>query len=526
MLIYSNYLVLEGQDAYKGVFSSLAGWIKKKTGEKVRPSDFENKNNFEIENLRVSIEKTVSKEPFFYSVIIKHPDKDTRGRQWILELGLEICTNLTNISCVLKTEEISSLVTNEIKATRPLIIEYIQRNCTLSKDTPGLAIKSIKDDRYTYRGLQAEIERSERNYPIVLVSPTRGGLYLVDTHHLQNQLIGLAQVMVISPNSDTYEMEENLGKCYSAWDGAINVIYPPFRGRKIHNKLLRSRQVEEAGDQRKDRIGYILAIITHHTNIINLNRQIRPEGVRAKALREKYISMPDTSKVDKKYKKYIEDLWNIAIEQEIKSNQNIEKIELDNLQLKEQLDELEEKLFRANNKIQGLQSQLENSGKSNDYLDHRELFEFCCRSDEPSLEEALNLVKGSFPNSCTVLDSAIESARKAVSFNKGRRLLSMIDRLLSEYLPKYLDGGDNKARSVFTPKEYSATESETIISNKQLASCRKFLYKGSYVEMWQHLRIGVVDNPQYTIRVHFLIDKNDKKVVIGYCGEHLPISSY
>lgn len=99
----------------------------------------------------------------------------------------------------------------------------------------------------------------------------------------------------------------------------------------------------------------------------------------------------------------------------------------------------------------------------------------------------------------------------------------MLRKLVLKYLPKYLEGGDNKARHVFTNKQYAANESETVVNNAELAKSREFVYKGKAVHMWQHLKVGVSDCTERTIRVHFIVDKEEKKIVVGYCGEHLPL---
>jgi hypothetical protein len=44
--------------------------------------------------------------------------------------------------------------------------------------------------------------------------------------------------------------------------------------------------------------------------------------------------------------------------------------------------------------------------------------------------------------------------------------------------------------------------------------------------MFSHLKIGVDSDLANTIRVHFFWDAEEEKIVIGYCGLHLPIQSY
>jgi len=43
--------------------------------------------------------------------------------------------------------------------------------------------------------------------------------------------------------------------------------------------------------------------------------------------------------------------------------------------------------------------------------------------------------------------------------------------------------------------------------------------KGNVLFEW-HIKIGS------ETRIHFFIDKEEKKVYIGHCGKHLPIPSY
>ena len=103
----------------------------------------------------------------------------------------------------------------------------------------------------------------------------------------------------------------------------------------------------------------------------------------------------------------------------------------------------------------------------------------------------------------------------------------MLRKLVTEYRQILIErGGDAKARGVFTNSEYAAKESETLRKNKDKKRARTFNHDGKDIEMFQHLKIGTSDDITQTIRVHFHWDADRKKIVIGYCGEHLPISSH
>ena len=64
------------------------------------------------------------------------------------------------------------------------------------------------------------------------------------------------------------------------------------------------------------------------------------------------------------------------------------------------------------------------------------------------------------------------------------------------------------------------------MKNPDMRRRRTFDYDGTQVEMFQHLKIGVDDDQTRTIRVHFHWDGDRQKMVIGHCGEHLPVSSH
>lgn len=65
-----------------------------------------------------------------------------------------------------------------------------------------------------------------------------------------------------------------------------------------------------------------------------------------------------------------------------------------------------------------------------------------------------------------------------------------------------------------------------MMGNKAMRRKRTFDYEGEPVEMFRHLKIGVDEDVARTIRVHFHWDAEREKIVIGYCGEHLPVSSH
>ncbi|WP_214660070.1 hypothetical protein, partial [Vibrio anguillarum] len=91
------------------------------------------------------------------------------------------------------------------------------------------------------RALKWEIFRPERNFPLVLVSKNK----FIHNIGLQQQLLGLAQVVVFPEDTDDGLMESILTKRYSAWGGAVNIVQPLFGGEVPRNSLILSDQIEK-----------------------------------------------------------------------------------------------------------------------------------------------------------------------------------------------------------------------------------------------------------------------------------------
>jgi hypothetical protein len=176
-----------------------------------------------------------------YAWVLKKTDDQVRGRQWITELGVKRYKGSFELSCVLRTEEQSTLVADPVHASRPRVIRYLATNIDQASDaklganTAGVLLKTVGETIDSYRGLLADIERRDREYPIVLVSPTADGEYLVDPDLLQDDLIGIGQVVRIAEGFNSYDMEGILGRHWSAWSGAINVL--AIRKRCVNGTL-------------------------------------------------------------------------------------------------------------------------------------------------------------------------------------------------------------------------------------------------------------------------------------------------
>jgi len=542
MLVYANHLAFQGVDAEQAVFKAIGAWLKEQLGFGLTPDKL--KTNGDYDGTRdearswLRIYATNEGEPQFYSWVLKNNDKNVYGRQWVSELGVKITKGTIDLTCLVKVDDQSTLVADPITASRPRVIVYAVNNiqhtgkASFSSATPGIALKTVGQNIDSYRGLQFDIERRDRNYPIVLVSPTVDGQYLIAPQDLQDDLVGLAQVVQTAPSFNSYEMAEILGERWSAWGGAVNLLNIPSRTGAVRGHFFLPDEIESWGDAQNIRKSKVLAWVTANTNISRQREHIRPEGVMQLALRRRLeMARIRSEHMDALQLRAELDKASLLAEEQAAWISTLEEgnvqLESDLLESKTKLDDAKENHSKNTFAIESLKDQLQNAGGGRtSAFDVDRMLLLACRVDSPTPVDCLEMIASTYGDRCIVLDSAYESAQVLGSFIYGRKLLDLLRRLVTEYRSKLVEGGDSKAKQVFGKNEFAATESETVMSNKAMRRARMFEYRGQLVEMFRHLKVNVEDDVTKTIRVHFYWDADRSKIVIGYCGPHLPVANH
>ncbi len=539
MLVYTNAFSILGTDSSQACLRAIHGWLCQQLDHS--PSIAEVQKPGVIQGQRGNSRSHLRTYAFYeddgrsLAWRLKHPDDGTSGRQWVVEIGLVIQGEArTDFSVTVQTEELSTLVDASVRASRPRLIGFILDNVDDASDaeidpsTPGVGIKRAGRSTDEFRALAGVIEDPGRRSPLVLVSPTREGQYLLNRRHLQEQLFGLAQVVEIHPDFNSYEMEQILGRWWSAWDGAVNVIRTRLPSGKVVGNVIRSFELQDQGDTQDARIAHILRFVTHNTNIPRLRDHISPEEIARLAMRARLdsrIRELEASRVEGSERD--EELLNELIEAKAAIERlrgEREQAQLTVLEKEDEITDLQDQVRKERYRPGSMPS--DQGVDQSDPQTLKLAIELLSERQEPSPRAALQLIQVAFQDRVIVLPSAFESAEKSEAFQHKQRLFSLLLRLVTEYRDRLQSEGDNAARQVFTPSEFAATESEPILNSRDLMRARTFDYKGSPVPMPRHLKIGVADDVTKTIRVHFHWDSDSGRIVIGYCGSHLPIPGH
>ena len=246
-----------------------------------------------------------------------------------------------------------------------------------------------------------------------------------------------------------------------------------------------------------------------------------------------------TRKLDLLNRDLIESKESAAKSRTIIENLQSERGDLQNqlLGTSQKLDELETESVNLQNYLDSLESQLSQRpiwgadyseravqfpGDKGDDLLERMVNVLRDRASQQTPRQILELVASLSNGSLVLLPSALKSADEASDFELGKKLYDQIWKLATEYRQRRLQGGPDKlAMQVFGHRVWAAREAETTQRNTLAKAERTFVYKGQPTLMQQHLKIGVNDSTNRTLRLHFEWDPEDGVVVIGHCGSHL-----
>lgn len=541
MIIYCNSIWLEDSTSLENIFSCITYWLHSKTNDPIFPDNFLNQpfRNFKdgsfLEVLRTNEDFDF---PRLFSFRYIQQDNEVIGRRWITEIGIRqnMPSNEIQVSFLVQTSEISVSVPQPKLTTRPWLVTEILKRCKPSQKTVGTIIKTL-DRMDEVEALAYEFNNEDRQYPIVLISPTSSGDYLVDLGYLLGQLGGLAEIIQISTDLDTFEMSGILGKSQSAYNGAINIIYPPFKKNGVISYptyLLLSNTIEEFKVNGKQIESEILKIITHRMNLPNSRLHITPEFVKDTKrnrelanLRKKYIESGDL-------KAYIE-LQDEQLQQLQSDNQRFQKqidiLQTENEYYVDEFEKADEDRKKAQFKSDNLESQLEalktarqQRGESSECSEELRILIDTYLSEGLSPAQSLELTARLYPDRVVILENAYKTAKESSKFRDRKVVFDLLRKLLTNYWQALVDGkGDTEARSIFG-NSFAAKESETAEKNKEIRNQRTFSYNGVDIEMMKHLKFGIKDSKTETLRIHFEWLAEERKIIIGYCGVHLDLN--
>lgn len=463
-----------------------------------------------------------------WSIFYQEADKSNPGiRFWYTDVGLkridaEAISFSIRISHALNRQFIGEEPPPPV-ASSPRLIRYIfsLKDTVVNSGDLVLRRHPIEIELGKAHVLKEVIFNTRRYCPIVFINGEYNeNIFPVDPPRIQSLLLGKAQVYWASENDLlgeelSYLIPNNYRCSY------LNVrVYLPITNSQRPNDYLRHRfftssqlQCNSAQNTINGIIGTISRVYQNFDpsgvltieDIENRKRTIALENFKA-------AGVPTNE-------------WIAALEEEIDSLQN-QKDDYESM-----LDDVANELNILRFEHDKLDAQLRsiscksagtNDKNDLDKLSFLKIHELNWKTATPL--DCLNSLNFLYPERIIILDSAYTSAEESFGFLHVERLWNLLQMLTTDYYYAMCESnkGDSFAKNVFG-NSFAAKESETVEKNHKLMSYRKFYYKGEQRLMNRHLKIGVKNSKSETIRVHFDWDNEKRCIVIGHCGEHLPL---
>jgi hypothetical protein len=163
-----------------------------------------------------------------------------------------------------------------------------------------------------------------------------------------------------------FEMTEVLGKPWSAWGGAINVLSMPTALGRLRYRYFLPDEINTWGTQGQ-RISQVLAWVTSNTNLRRLRDHVRPEGVAQLSLRRRMDQMREKSaQMDvAQLRQALDEASKQTASQEAYFNELVEEnagVEADLSRYRDDLDDARDEIRTKDFQIQTLKEQLARAG--------------------------------------------------------------------------------------------------------------------------------------------------------------------
>lgn len=528
MLVYSSRFHLEPKDGPQQIVECVARWMGKRTGGYVEGRQLVAGQCQRLRDGSMVVSRatygpeSVPAYPLLFCAQLSHGDNEVAGRRWFTEVGLRQLDEHGPVECtiLLRTDEISARVTAPIQVTRPRLVQTLMESCEPSGDTPGLRIKRL--DESSAAAFLVEVEREARQYPIVVVSANRDGVYAVQPERLRTLLVGIAEVVEVPAGVDTFKIEEVLSSRYGAWGGAINVLFQARtgdRGVYCDRTLYRPADLADLTADGKNLDSEILATVTHRTNLPYSWKHISLDVVSQAALRSQLTASIQKAKDSDEANEYAALLEEADKELLAKDGEVAA--------LRQDLEDKASLAHRLQADIDGLKHALNGRQSSGDATEDeiaaiKPLRDAVASlvNGEPSLEQSLTIISTFFADRVVVLDSAYESAQDSKEFMYGKRAFDLLWSFVNDYWSALAGGqGDMIGKRAFGANDYAQNEGQALSNLGKRR--RTFNYRGTDISMEKHLKIGIKDSVAETLRVHFEWIGVEKRLVIGHCGKHL-----
>jgi hypothetical protein len=480
--------------------------------------------------------------PKYWTFRLERRDHKYRERVWRTDLGITVAQTMPirlDISVTLSWFTLASHVGHESPEPQPQSISLLDflfdaEGYKITMNGLRLRNRAIQLQVGDGRDFVTQLQNPERIFPIILMRPDESGRFQLFPDKFSQLLSGNANVYYFYGDAVDEEMKHYMGFNHGVYRGPHNGIsvYQPhvdfespqdyirhrfFIFKKTENQAIDDiEKIIYKGVQRRPKLPF--------RDFVSFREELfrKEKEYRLHLLREMR-----TADNDEEYIHLLEEELNEKVSQNLNLSQKLEKITEDMLRIEIQAEDLERRLRRDDFERKQLETLVIDAEKKIKDL-RQQNTEIRTLSKLPtSLTEVISKIQGLYQGRLLFLPEAVASAKDATfdDLNTAWAALWAMGDLLWEL---YFNQNTNTAsiQQSFinnTGFTLSLGESKMTRDNNNLIQQRIRHYQGENIEFLAHIK---VDKGNKYLRIHYHIDKQNKLIVIGHCGNHLDIFSF
>ena len=470
----------------------------------------------------VNVGGSTLEEPDNWALEVIHPDSDNKSRRWSIEITLskkdDSCVRFVTTSKHWMNEGYIGSIPADPKPSVPAYVRSIvEANDFVCKKGDELVLREPKEiDVGGGKELFERILSSERFLPIVVVSKSSfGDGYNIDAKALHNQLLGNANVYLLSNSRAVSEFNYFSGQDFRCMEGSLRIYMPKvkvdrpsdsYRHRYYSERQLLDNDFESIASE-------IIIGLSRNARAFTLNDIVSIRDVISQERKYRLKRLSSHGNRDKEEElallwEEVEDLNNKVSE----SNSLISLYESENDELRQENSNLRWKASQAD-VLRSENDELKNAISSFESLERL----------PSSLSEVVVFIERAYPSRVRFTERGRKSAQGYVHggevYPQAWQILRAMATVLYKLIFEDRSGDLESSFKEQTGFDLAMTEGRQTKRDSTLMKLRKDRYDNKEIDITPHVKYG--NKAPNLLRVHFYPDNERQLLVIGHCGEHL-----
>jgi hypothetical protein len=527
-----NYYLTIGDKSktnLENIIKSISNWIISKDDNNISKEEISKINqseNIHIQKKEASIERIFFEDELFRFCGYRYEDKTKPiYGKWTTEIIIKedkcnLIQNL-NVNIGFKSKNHNG---KKINVAIPNFLFDIHNKFQLYSGNHPFCTKAKQIDvdnpnilRYLIHG-----KDNLRNHPLILISKTNEGKFLVDYNKIALGTFGLALTYYLDIDKDTsFMLMRDYSKEMKCYNGTIKIYWPnpeeSYNEYWLPNKII-------------DMQNSFYSVEEEIINFIKKAsvRKISEEELTFSSLKNKYYKIKIKKQKDRS--ESLEALYEDIIsenELEIKNlkeeNETIKK----EYMLSENMNELlKEDLESKIKEIKHVREELINSNEKIKMLEERDIPELEIIKKIP-FESVLNVITYYEKNHSEkiIFDNKVYRTLKKNEFKYTTQAALAFYWLINDYKP-YVEENQEVINIIKLNEEcknisgflLSLKQSELTCKNKKYRNDYHMMYEGKEYLCEKHLKYGISFDPKRTLRICF--EYVNPKIIVSYVGIH------